>query len=233
LASRAATAIDNARLYDDLRRTNADLRRANMTLEEMFQQTVSGFAQALEETDLYTRGHSERVATYSEIMARGLRLSDDEIQRVVQAGLMHDIGKIGIRYDMLNKPGKLTPDEVRVFRQHPEKGKRILDPVPCLHGLIDGCWCHHEWFDGGGYPRGLSGQDIPLVGRIVAIADAYDAMTSDRAYRRALRHEVAIAEIERCAGTQFDPELAELFVRIIDDYRRAVQSRGEVSLLPP
>jgi response regulator RpfG family c-di-GMP phosphodiesterase len=233
LASRAATAIDNARLYDDLRRTNADLRRANLSLEEMFQQTVSGFAQALEETDLYTRGHSERVATYSEIMARGLRLSDDEIQRVVQAGLMHDIGKIGVRYDMLNKPGKLTPDEVRVFRQHPEKGKRILEPVPCLHGLIDGCWCHHEWFDGGGYPRGLSGQSIPLVGRIVAIADAYDAMTSDRAYRRALRHEVAIAEIERCAGTQFDPELADLFVRIIDDYRRAVQSRGEVSLLPP
>ncbi len=233
LASRAATAIDNARLYDDLRKTNADLRRANMTLEEMFQQTVSGFAQALEETDLYTRGHSERVATYSEIIARGLRLSDDEIQRVVQAGLMHDIGKIGIRYDMLNKPGKLTPDEVRVFRQHPEKGKRILDPVPCLHGLIDGCWCHHEWFDGGGYPRGLGGQDLPLVGRIVAIADAYDAMTSDRAYRRALRHEVAIAEIERCAGTQFDPELAELFVRIIDDYRRAVVGRGELSLLPP
>jgi response regulator RpfG family c-di-GMP phosphodiesterase len=233
LASRAATAIDNARLYDDLKKSNSDLRRANMTLEEMFQQTVSGFAQALEETDLYTRGHSERVATYSEIMARGLRLADDEIQRVVQAGLMHDIGKIGVRYDMLNKPGKLTPEEVRVFRQHPEKGKRILDPVPCLHGLIDGCWCHHEWFDGGGYPRGLSGQDIPLVGRIVAIADAYDAMTSDRAYRRALRHEVAIAEIERCAGTQFDPELAELFVQIIDDYRRAVRNRGEVSLLPP
>ncbi len=233
LASRAAIAIDNARLYDDLKRTNADLRRANGTLEEMFQQTVSGFAQALEETDLYTRGHSERVATYAEIMARGLTLAPDEIQRVVQAGLMHDIGKIGVRYDMLNKPGKLTPEEVRVFRQHPEKGKRILDPVPCLHSLIDGCWCHHEWYDGGGYPRGLAGQDIPLVGRITAIADAYDAMTSDRAYRRALRHEIAISEIERCAGTQFDPELSELFVHIIEDYRQAVRERGELSLIPP
>jgi len=233
LASRAATAIDNARLYDDLRRTNLDLRRANLSLEEMFQQTVAGFAQALEETDLYTRGHSERVATYAELIARGLTLPDAEIQRIVQAGLMHDIGKIGIRYDMLNKPGKLTLEEVRVFRTHPEKGKRILDPVPCLHGLIDGCWCHHEWYDGGGYPRGMGGDEIPLVGRIVAIADAYDAMTSDRAYRRALRHEIAIAEIERCAGTQFDPELAELFVKIIEDYRRAVSKRGEVSILPP
>ena len=233
LASRAATAIDNARLYDDLRKSNDDLRLANLSLEENFEQTVAGFAQALEESDLYTRGHSERVAMYAEIIARGLRLVDDEIQRVVRAGVMHDIGKIGIRYDMLNKPGKLTPEEVRVFRTHPEKGKRILDPVPCMHGLIDGCWCHHEWFDGRGYPRGLSGQNIPLVGRIVAIADAYDAMTSDRAYRRALPHSVAVGEIERCAGTQFDPELAELFVALIEEHRRTLRDRGEGSLLPP
>jgi response regulator RpfG family c-di-GMP phosphodiesterase len=232
LASRAATAIDNARLYDDLRRSNDDLRTANQSLEEMFQHTVSGFAQAIEESDLYTRGHSERVATYSEIIARGLTLPDDEVRRVVQAGLMHDIGKIGVRYDMLNKPGKLTMEEVRVFRQHPEKGKRILDPVPCLHGLIDGCWCHHEWYDGGGYPRGLAGQSIPLVGRIVAIADAYDAMTSDRAYRRALAHEVAVGEIERCAGTQFDPELSEAFLKLIEAFRKDMRERGQDSLIP-
>jgi HD-GYP domain-containing protein (c-di-GMP phosphodiesterase class II) len=145
---------------------------------------------------------------------------------------MHDVGKIGVRYDMLNKPGKLTPEEVAVFRQHPEKGKRILDPVPCLHGLIDGCWCHHEWFDGGGYPRGLRGHDIPLVGRVVAIADAYDAMTSDRAYRRALPHEVAISEIERCAGTQFDPELADAFVRFVEAWRAGMIERGQGSLIP-
>jgi response regulator RpfG family c-di-GMP phosphodiesterase len=233
LASRAATAIDNARLYDDLRRSNDELRRANLSLEEMFQQTVSGFAQAIEESDMYTRGHSERVATYSEILARGLTVPDDEVRRIVQGGLMHDIGKIGVRYDMLNKPGKLTPEEVRVFRQHPEKGKRILEPVPCLHGLIDGCWCHHEWYDGGGYPRGLAGDQIPLVGRIVAIADAYDAMTSDRAYRRALPHEVAVGEIERCAGTQFDPQLADAFVKLIESYRTDMRARGHDSLIPP
>ena len=232
LASRAASAIDNTRLYGELVRSNEDLRTANQSLEEMFQQTVAGFAQALEESDLYTRGHSERVAVYSEILGRGLTLPDAEIRRIVQAGVMHDVGKIGVRYDMLNKPGKLTPEEVAVFRQHPEKGKRILDPVPCLHGLIDGCWCHHEWFDGGGYPRGLSGQNIPLVGRIVAIADAYDAMTSDRAYRRALSHEVAIGEIERCSGTQFDPELGDAFVKLVEAWRREMRERGMDSLVP-
>ncbi|HEX3482309.1 MAG TPA: HD domain-containing phosphohydrolase [Kofleriaceae bacterium] len=231
LASRAASAIDNARLMGELLASNDSLTRANRSLEEMFQQTVAGFAQALEESDIYTRGHSDRVANFSGILATGLTLPDAEIRRIVQAGVMHDVGKIGVRYDMLNKPGKLTPEEVAVFRQHPEKGKRILDPVPCLHGLIDGCWCHHEWFDGGGYPRGLRGHDIPLVGRIVAIADAYDAMTSDRAYRRALPHEVAISEIERCAGTQFDPELAEAFVRFLEDYRRSMRERGQDSLI--
>lgn len=233
LASRAASAIDNARLYSDLRQTNEELRRANQSLEEVFQQTVAGFAQALEETDLYTRGHSERVAVYSEIIGRGLTLPELELQRLIQAGVMHDVGKIGVRYDMLNKPGKLTAEEIAVFRQHPEKGKRILDPVPCLHGLIDGCWCHHEWFDGGGYPRGLSGQNIPLVGRIVAVADAYDAMTSDRAYRRALRHEVAMAEIERCAGTQFDPEIADAFAKLITVWRKRMHEDNLGSLVVP
>jgi response regulator RpfG family c-di-GMP phosphodiesterase len=231
LASRAASAIDNARLYSDLRQSNEELLHANQSLEEIFQQTVAGFAQALEETDLYTRGHSERVAVYSEIIGRGLQLEKTELQRLIQAGVMHDIGKIGVRYDMLNKPGKLTAEEVAVFRQHPEKGKRILEPVPCLHGLIDGCWCHHEWFDGGGYPRGLSGQNIPLVGRIVAVADAYDAMTSDRAYRRALRHEVAMSEIERCSGTQFDPEIADTFAKLITVWRREMRESDQESLV--
>ena len=232
LASRAASAIDNARLYGELHTSNDDLVRANLSLEEMFQQTIAGFAQALEESDMYTRGHSERVAVYSEILGRGLTLPDAEVRRIVQAGVMHDVGKIGVRYDMLNKPGKLTPEEVAVFREHPAKGKRILDPVPCLHPLIDGCWCHHEWYDGGGYPRGLAGDQIPLVGRMVAIADAYDAMTSDRAYRRALPHEVAVGEIERCAGTQFDPALADAFVKLMEEWRTVMRDRGHHSLIP-
>jgi len=233
LASRAAHAVENARLYDDLLVKNTELKKANLSLEENFRQTVAGFAQALEESDLYTRGHSERVALYAEIIARALSLPENDIQVVVQAGLMHDIGKIGIRYDMLNKPGKLTPEEVRMFREHPDKGKRILAPIPCMRNLIDGAWCHHEWWDGGGYPRGLQGDRIPLVGRIVAIADAYDAMTSDRAYRRALPHSVAIAEIERCSTTQFDPELSEVFLRTLEQFRHEARRRGELQLVPP
>ena len=232
LASRAASAIDNARLYDDLVVKNAALEKANLSLEENFKQTVAGFAQALEESDLYTRGHSERVALYAELIARGLTLPDDDVQIIVQAGLMHDVGKIGIRYDMLNKPGKLTPDEVKIFREHPDKGRRILQPIPCMHELIDGCWCHHEWYNGGGYPRQLAGDDIPVMGRVVAIADAYDAMTSDRAYRRALPHQAAVEEIRRCSGSQFDPDIAKLFLHVIEEFRTEARRRGNLELVP-
>ena len=233
LASRAASAIDNARLYDDLVAKNDALETANSSLEENYQQTVIGFAQALEESDRYTRGHSERVSVYSGLIAAELGLPSSEIRTVVQAGLMHDIGKIGIRYDMLNKPGKLTPEEVELFREHPNKGKRILQPIPCMRNLIHGAWCHHEWFDGAGYPRGLARDQIPLQGRIVSVADAYDAMTTDRAYRRALPHSVAMSEIERCCGSQFDPEIAGAFSRAVDSYRRDARERGETALLPP
>jgi HD-GYP domain-containing protein (c-di-GMP phosphodiesterase class II) len=212
---------------------NAALAGANERLEDNFQQTVSGFAQALEESDRYTRGHSERVSHYAEILARGLTLPEAEIQGVVKSGLMHDIGKIGIRYDMLNKPGKLSPEEVKAFREHPEKGKRILEPIPCMRHLVAGCYCHHEAWDGGGYPRGLAGHDIPLVGRIVCIADAYDAMTTDRAYRKAMRHEAALHELERCSGSQFDPELIELFLARIDEHRADERRAGRDTLLPP
>jgi HD-GYP domain-containing protein (c-di-GMP phosphodiesterase class II) len=110
-----------------------------------------------------------------------------------------------------------------MFRTHPAKGKRILEPIPSMAELIPGAWCHHENWDGSGYPRGLMGDNIPLLGRVVAIADTYDAMTSDRAYRKALPHEVAVAELERCAGAQFDPELVPIFLRQLDEHRARKQ----------
>ncbi len=226
LASRAAVSIENARLYDDLVKRNRDLAKVNLSLEENFRATIIGFAHALEESDRYTRGHSERVSGYASLTADGLGMSEYEKQTVVQAGLMHDIGKIGIRYEKLNKPGKLTPEEMAMFRTHPAKGKRILEPIPFMTELIPGAWCHHENWDGSGYPRGLMGENIPLLGRIVAIADTYDAMTSDRAYRKALPHDVAIGELWRCAGSQFDESLVEVFTRKLEEHRKQAQSAG-------
>jgi HD-GYP domain-containing protein (c-di-GMP phosphodiesterase class II) len=114
---------------------------------------------------------------------------------------------------MLNKPGKLTPEETEMFREHPAKGRRILTPIPCMRNLIDGAWCHHERFDGCGYPRGLGGDSIPLLGRIVAIADAYDAMTSDRVYRKSLGQERAVEILTSEQGNQWDPDVVRAFLR--------------------
>jgi HD-GYP domain-containing protein (c-di-GMP phosphodiesterase class II) len=227
LASRAAVSIENARLYEDLVVKHEELVVVNQSLLDNFRATIIGFAHALEESDKYTRGHSERVAFYSRLTAEGLMLGEREVETIVQAGLMHDIGKIGIRYEKLNKPGKLTPEEVAMFRTHPAKGKRILEPIPAMAELIPGAWCHHENWDGSGYPRGLVGDNIPLLGRVVAIADTYDAMTSDRAYRKALPHEVAVAELERCAGAQFDAELVPIFLRKIEEWRANEVAEGK------
>jgi response regulator RpfG family c-di-GMP phosphodiesterase len=228
LASRAAVSIENARLYEHLVDANKDLTRANVSLEENFKQTIIGFAHALEESDRYTRGHSERVAMYARLIAIGLRMSGPEIDTVVKVGLMHDVGKIGVRNDKLNKPGKLTPEELAMFRSHPAKGKRILEPIPFMRDIVPGCYCHHEAWDGSGYPQGLMGDHIPLIGRIVAVADAYDAMTSDRAYRKALPHEIACGELERCTGVQFDPEIVPVFLDQIEQFRRLEAAAGRI-----
>lgn len=211
IASRAAAAIENARLYQDL--------------QDTFQQTIQGLAKAIDKMDRYTSGHSDRVALYAVYLARHLGLSPEHIEIVRQSALMHDIGKIGCVLN-LNKPGKLTNDEYEVFKKHPIFGRDILDPIKFLHPLIPGVHLHHERWDGRGYPLKLKGNDIPLIARIISIADTYDAMTSDRSYRRALPHEVALAEIERCASTQFDPDLAANFTENIDNYRDECRATG-------
>jgi HD-GYP domain-containing protein (c-di-GMP phosphodiesterase class II) len=232
MGSRAAVSIENARLYENLLRTNQELERASQSLEENFRQTILAFAQALEENDRYTRGHSERVCQYSRLIAEGMKMPPPEVEMVTQAALMHDIGKIGIRYEKLNKPGQLTPEERAMFRNHPEKGKRILEPIPFLRQLIPACFCHHEHWDGSGYPQGLRGEEIPLLGRIIAVADTYDAMTTDRAYRKALPHEAAVAEIQRCSSTQFDPAIVEVFVREIERRRTEAAAAPEEKRVP-
>jgi response regulator RpfG family c-di-GMP phosphodiesterase len=212
VGSRAAAAIENARLYEDLRAT--------------FQQTIEGLAKAIDKMDRYTSGHSDRVATYAMYLAVRLGLPPEQVEIVRQSALMHDIGKIGCVLN-LNKPGKLTQDEYEVFKKHPGFGKDILEPIKFLHPLIPGVHLHHERWDGRGYPLGLKGHDVPLIARIIAVADTYDAMTSDRAYRRALPHEVAVTEIERCSGTQFDPDVCHTFCEGLDDYREDEAAKGK------
>jgi response regulator RpfG family c-di-GMP phosphodiesterase len=212
IGSRAAAAIENARLYEDLRAT--------------FQQTIEGLAKAIDKMDRYTAGHSDRVALYATYLALRLGFSAEDVEIVRQSALMHDIGKIGCVLN-LNKPGKLSVEEYEIFKKHPGYGRDILDPIKFLHPLIPGVHLHHERWDGRGYPLGLKGKDVPMMARIIAVADTYDAMTSDRAYRRALPHEIATAEIDRCAGSQFDPDVAGEFNSGLEAFRQARRDRGE------
>jgi response regulator RpfG family c-di-GMP phosphodiesterase len=205
VTNRASAAIENARLYEDLKGT--------------FRQTIRGLASAIDKMDRYTAGHSERVSNYAQILAIKLDLPEDQVEIVRQSALMHDIGKIGCVMN-LNKPGKLSQQEYEIFQQHPQHGRDILEPIEFLHPLIPGVHLHHERFDGTGYPLGLVGQDIPLIARIISVADTYDAMTSDRAYRKALPHEVAVNEIRRCTRSQFDPDIAHPFLDAVEDFRK-------------
>lgn len=216
LCGRASAAIENAKLYQNLQTT--------------FKETIQAFANLLEDKDPYTRGHSERVSKYARMIAEGLDLPDSEVELIADTALLHDIGKLGIRYEDLNKAEPLTEGEYEMFKSHTTRGRWILEPIKFLHDLIPGVYTHHERWDGKGYPRGLAGLEIPLHGRILAIADTYDAMTSHRAYRRALPHDVAIREIQAFAGRQFDPSLVEVFVREISQdrsFKRAKAARWD------
>lgn len=185
-------------------------------LRELFYKTIRAISNALETKDSYTNGHSLRVTLYSMILAKELNLSDSFMEDIEIAGLLHDIGKVAMPKNILCKNGKLTDEEFLVMKAHPVRGEKIVLNIKKLQLISEWVKSHHEKWDGRGYPDGLKGTEIPLPGRIIALADTYDAMTSTRPYRTALSHEVAISEIKRCAGTQFDPELAELFVNLSD-----------------
>ena len=170
-------------------------------------------ARAVDERATYLRGHSERVARYATNLARWLGLDEVQIEHVRHSALMHDIGKIGCVMN-LNKTGKLTAQEYEVFKRHPTYGREILDPIKFLQPVIPGVHLHHERWDGRGYPLGLARNDIPLIARIIAVADTYDAMTSDRPYRRAMTKEQALRALLLNAATQFDPHIVDAFVSL-------------------
>jgi putative two-component system response regulator len=183
-------------------------------INSMYIRSIDSLIKALEAKDFYTRGHSQRVTMYSVAIGKAMRLPEGQIEILRQAAVLHDLGKIGVREQILNKPGKLTEEEFREITLHPEVATQILEPVPFFRSLLPAILHHHERFDGRGYPRGVSGHDIPLESRIMAIADTFDAMTSTRAYRNALALETANAEIRRCAGAQFDPEIVPVFMKV-------------------
>ena len=185
-------------------------------LQEMLFNTVKGLVAAIDAKDKYTRGHSERVYEYSMKLGENMGLNRDEMQSLSWSAMLHDIGKIAIGRSILNKAGKLTDDEYDIIKTHPEKGCKVLEPISQLQEVLPIIRHHHERFDGNGYPDGLTGTDIPLMSRIIAVADTFDAITSSRAYRKAQNLDFAIDQIRTGAGTQFDPEVADLMLDLID-----------------
>jgi putative nucleotidyltransferase with HDIG domain len=200
VASQVGLALENARLYTSLRR--------------YYLSALQALTAALEAKDTYTRGHSVRVARLAQASARALGLSDEQQEQLYLAALLHDIGKIGVSDSVLLKPGPLEPAEWEEVRSHPVVGGRIVEPAGFHPQVVAAIRHHHEDWSGGGYPDGLAGEEIPLLARIISAADAYDAMTSDRPYRRARTAEEAIEELRRGAGRQFDPRVVDAFLRI-------------------
>jgi HD-GYP domain-containing protein (c-di-GMP phosphodiesterase class II) len=192
-----------------------EIQEAADTNRELFIGTVRMLANAIDAKDPYTRGHSERVAFYSTLVAKELGMSETEIANVHLSGLIHDVGKIGIEDRILRKPAALTDDEYEIMKQHPTKGAQILEAVPKLKALAGPGLQHHENFDGSGYPEGLKGDEIPLLGRMVSVADAFDAMTTDRPYSKAMTFEAAVARLQFLSGKKFDSQCVDAMARAV------------------
>jgi putative nucleotidyltransferase with HDIG domain len=236
-------AFDHADLKAEIKRLNQVTREQNFRLQDMnrnlegmvrdrtkqlaekhqqlrtaYVQTIRALAEAVDAKDAYTRGHSERVGVYASKIAREMNFAKDFIERVYIAGLLHDVGKIGVRDAVITKPDRLTPEEYDEIKKHPEIGAKILEPVDFLKDIASCVRHHHEWYDGSvrGYPERLRGDQIPLPSRIILVADTVEAMTSDRPYRRALSLESVVKEVHRFQGTQFDPTVSQAFLRLIE-----------------
>ena len=191
--------------------------KATHEIKTLSVEVMEALAHTIDAKDEYTRGHSVRVAKYSRILAKRLGLSDEECENVYYMGLLHDIGKIGVPNDIINSKSRLTDEEYAVIKTHPGVGFGILAEIKSRPDLTIGARWHHERYDGKGYPDGKAGTDIPYFARIIAVADTYDAMTSNRSYRAYLPQQAVRAEIEKNAGTQFDPDIAKCMIEIIDE----------------
>ena len=207
-AAQAAVSIENMQLYE--------------RLQDTYLGAIGSLAAAIEARDPYTVGHSARVTQYAVAIAEKMGLSADQVEELRLAGLLHDLGKIGVPDSILNKPGRLTEEEYSAIKMHPALSMRIIEPLPHLGNIIPIIYHHHEHYDGSGYTEGKSGDGIPLGARIISAADAFEAMTSDRPYRTALTREDAVAELRRNAGSQFDPEVVACFVGLLESTARKI-----------
>lgn len=202
LGNQIAIAIENASLYREL--------------DEMFLSSIRAIVEAIDAKDPYTKGHSARVVEYSMLIGEGLELAKEGLKDLEVSAILHDVGKIGIPDRILSKPVRLTDVEFDYMKKHVQFGAEIIEPIGKLKRLTPNVLHHHERYDGKGYPDGLAAKRIPLFARVIAVADSFDAMTSDRPYRPRLSAEVAIGELRKNAGTQFDPKLVRIFVRSYD-----------------
>jgi len=238
LLNAVSRALENRRLKVENRtyQTNLEslvaarttqLQKANRDLMASYDITLQALVAALDYKDQETQFHSQRVTAYTMAIANRMGVSKDEIDVIARGALLHDIGKMAIPDSILNKPGKLTQEEVAVMREHCYKGYMLVLRIPVLREAAEIVYSHQEKFDGTGYPRGLKGEEIPLGARIFSVADTFDAITSDRAYRPAQTTEAARIEIQRCSATQFDPEVVKVFLSMPDsiwhDLRREIE----------
>jgi putative nucleotidyltransferase with HDIG domain len=208
----------NRNLEGKVRERTKQLAAKHQELRNAYVQTIGALAEAVDAKDSYTRGHSERVGVYASKIARQLGHPKEFIERVYIAGLLHDVGKIGVRDAVITKPDRLTAEEYDEIKAHPEIGARILEPVEFLADVVPCVRHHHEWYDGSsrGYPDQLRAERIPLPSRIILVADTAEAMTSDRPYRKGMPLEAVYSELRKYSGTQFDPQCVDAMLRLLD-----------------
>ncbi|HEY2646849.1 MAG TPA: HD-GYP domain-containing protein, partial [Candidatus Acidoferrales bacterium] len=199
----------------DIEEFVVQLRQAADQNHDLFLGSIRMLAAAIDEKDPYTRGHSGRVAKYSILIAQQLGMPAVELEKIRISALLHDVGKIGVDDRVLKKPGALTTEEFALMKQHPLKGANIMRPVAQLKEMLPGIELHHEHVDGGGYPHGLKGNDIPLMARIISVADTLDAMTTNRPYQSAMDLEFAMNRILTLANTKFDPAVVNALARVV------------------
>jgi putative nucleotidyltransferase with HDIG domain len=219
----------NKNLEGKVRERTRQLDQKNRDLRTAYIQTIGALAEAIDAKDAYTRGHSERVAVYASRIARELSMNKEMIERIYFAGLLHDVGKIGIPDAIITKPDRLSREEYEEIKKHPEIGAKILEPVEFLANIVPCVRHHHEWYDGSdrGYPDQLSADRIPKASRVILVADTVEAMTSDRPYRNALPLDTVVEELHKYSGSQFDPTAVTAFLTLLDREGEAFISKNQ------